>query len=168
MDPIEAMRKEKDEFFANDPQSPLEPAQREDFKGLSYFPVNAGLRFELALEPVDNAGVIQMQTSTGDVQEYRRLGRIRFSVDGNPAQLTVFGDEGGYFIPFVDALAGKETYGAGRYLEPGRLSSGRLLIDFNLAYNAYCAYNHNWSCPIPPAENRLNVPIRAGEKLFSP
>lgn len=166
MDQVEALRMEKDEFFATDPQSPLTPEQREDFKGLSYFPPNGSLRFELPLEESAKQEAIQMQTSTGDVQEYRRLGRVRFTVDGNSAQLTVFGNEGGYFVPFVDALADKETYGAGRYLEPVALPSGKLLIDFNLAYNPYCAYNENWSCPIPPAENRLRIPIRAGEKLF--
>jgi uncharacterized protein (DUF1684 family) len=167
MDHVEAVRREKDEFFATDPQSPLTPEQREDFKGLSYFPMDGSLRFELPLEESAKKEPIQMQTSTGDVQEYRRLGRVRFTLDGNQAELTVFGNDSGYFVPFVDALAGKETYGAGRYLEPVALPSGKLLIDFNLAYNPYCAYNENWSCPIPPAENRLRIPIRAGEKLFA-
>ena len=70
-------------------------------------------------------------------------------------------------MPFVDALAGRETYGAGRYVEPERLDDGKLLVDFNQAYNPYCAYNANWSCPLPPRENRLQVPIRAGEKIYS-
>lgn len=167
MDPIETMRRQKDDFFANDPQSPLEPEQRENFKGLQYFPPDENLRFELALEPSQEKGAVRLQTSTGDIQEYQRLGRVHFTVDGKEAVLTVFGDGSGYFLPFVDFLAGKETYGAGRYLEPVLLPSGRLLVDFNLAYNPYCAYNHNWSCPIPPRENRLGVPIRAGEKILS-
>ncbi len=75
-------------------------------------------------------------------------------------------EKDGYFLPFVDALAGKETYGAGRYLEPEPLGKGLFLVDFNLAYNPYCAYNDMWSCPISPAENHLKIPIRAGEKLF--
>ena len=78
--------------------------------------------------------------------------------------LYAVGDE--FFLPFVDSLAGKETYGAGRYLEPHRHGDGPFHIDFNYAYNPYCAYNERWSCPITPAENRLKVPIRAGEKLF--
>ncbi len=71
------------------------------------------------------------------------------------------------FLPFVDSQAGKGTYGAGRYLDPEQLPNGKFLIDFNLAYNPYCAYNENWNCPIPPTENKLDVPIRAGEKIFT-
>jgi uncharacterized protein (DUF1684 family) len=166
MNRIEDLRRQKDAFFAGDSQSPLTIVQREGFKGLRYFPINPDLRFEIPLEPFENPELIQMQTSTGDVQEYQRLGRVRFTVNEREAQLTVFGNEGGLFLPFADALAGKETYGAGRYLEPETLPSGKLLVDFNLAYNPYCAYNDTWSCPIPPAENRLSVPIPAGEKLF--
>ena len=70
-----------------------------------------------------------------------------------------------FFLPFVDTLAGEETYPAGRYLEPVQLEGNTFRIDFNQAYNPYCAYGDNWSCPITPAENRLSVPIRAGEKL---
>jgi uncharacterized protein (DUF1684 family) len=107
-----------------------------------------------------------MQTSTGDVRDYERFGTFRFEVEGQPARLTIYRNELGYFLPFVDALAGSETYGAGRYLEPEELPDGRFLVDFNLAYSPYCAYNENWSCPITPAENRLKVPIRAGEMVF--
>ena len=87
-------------------------------------------------------------------------------MDVQHAELTIYQSEHGYFLPFVDSLAGKETYPAGRYLDPEALPGNRFLVDFNLAYNPYCAYNEMWSCPITPAENRLKVPIRAGEKLF--
>jgi hypothetical protein len=100
------------------------------------------------------------------LQTYERVGKIRFTVDGEPAELTVFRNEHGYFLPFADALAGQETYGAGRYLEPEVLPDGRLHVDFNYAYNPYCAYNELYSCPITPPENRLQVPIRAGEKIY--
>jgi hypothetical protein len=95
-----------------------------------------------------------------------RYGKFRFSVDGQPAELTIYANEHGFFLPFVDALAGQETYEAGRYLEPEVLPDGRFVIDFNLAYNPYCAYNPLWACPIPPKENRLSVRIEAGEKKF--
>jgi uncharacterized protein (DUF1684 family) len=88
-------------------------------------------------------------------------------VDNQPAELTVFFNQNGAFLPFVDNLAGQETYPAGRYLEPEPLPDGRFLVDFNMAYNPYCAYNEMWSCPLTPFENRLKVPIRAGEKLPS-
>jgi hypothetical protein len=107
-----------------------------------------------------------MQTSSGDAQIYFRHSRFRFRVDGQDAELIIYEGPNGFFLPFVDSLASKETYPAGRYLEPEPLPGGRFLIDFNMAYNPYCAYNENWSCPLTPLENRLKVPIRAGEKLF--
>ena len=86
---------------------------------------------------------------------------------GEGAELTLFSGPHGYFLPYVDSQAGNETYGAGRYLEPEKLPDGKFLVDFNLGYNPYCAYNELYSCPLPPGENRVNVPIRAGEKSFS-
>jgi uncharacterized protein (DUF1684 family) len=120
----------------------------------------------VAVEEFAEKDEIEMQTTGGDVQAYTRFGKIRFSVDGEEAELTIYASPQGFFLPFVDALAGKETYGAGRYLEPEMIGGGRLLVDFNLAYNPYCAYNEQWACPITPRENRLKVPIRAGEKVF--
>ena len=159
-------RKAKDAFYATDPQSPLTPDQKREFKGLKYFPENLALRLELEVEEFPEKNTIQMQTSTGDVQSHTRFGVIRFSVDGQEVELTIYSDPHGYFLPFADALAGSETYGAGRYLEPEPAGKGRLLVDFNYAYNPYCAYNDLFSCPLTPWENRLKVPIRAGEKVF--
>lgn len=165
---LEAYRAAKDRFFKEHPESPLTPAQRATFTGLRYFPEDATLRMVLPIEPLDQPAVLVLQTSAGDTQEYRRLGQLRFRVEGQAARLTLFADEaGGLFLPFADALAGRETYGAGRYLEPELLEGARVLIDFNLAYNPYCAYNDNWSCPLTPPENRLKVAIRAGEQHVS-
>ena len=90
-------------------------------------------------------------------------------LEGEPAALAVYRsphhDE--LFLPFRDATSGRETYGAGRYLEPAKLAGGRLLVDFNLAYNPYCAYSEEYSCPLPPFENHLKVAIRAGEKAYN-
>lgn len=163
---LERFRASKDEFFKDDSQSPLTPEQRKEFTGLKYFPENPGLRFELAVEPFTEKEKIQMQTSTGDIQTYTRFGKIRFEVDGQPAELTIYADRHGFFLPFVDSQANKETYGAGRYLEPEVLTNGKMGIDFNLAYNPYCAYNDLYSCPLTPFENRLKVAIKAGEKVF--
>lgn len=159
-------RAEKDEFFQRHPQSPLTPDQRLGFTGLHYFPENEALRLEVPVDQLKDQQPMQMQTSTGGVQTYIRYGRFRFQVDGEEAELTIYQNEHGYFLPFVDSLAGTETYPAGRYLEPEALPGNRFFVDFNLAYNPYCAYNEMWSCPITPPENRLKVPIRAGEKLF--
>ncbi|CAG0965983.1 hypothetical protein ANRL2_01257 [Anaerolineae bacterium] len=166
MTELDAFRKEKDEFFGGHPQSPLTPEQRKDFHGLQYFPENEGLRLDVKVEEFENKERFEMQTSTGDVQEYERFGKFHFAVDGEEVELTIYQSQHGFFLPFVDSLAGSETYPAGRYLEPEPLAGGRFLVDFNISYNPYCAYNEMWSCPITPAENRLKVAIRAGEKLF--
>ena len=166
MSELTAFRAEKDDFFKHHPQSPLLRDQKAKFAGLQYFPENESLRLEVKVQRFEDESQIVMQTSTGGVQEYIRYGRFKFDVDGQPAELTIYENENGYFLPFVDALAGKETYPAGRYLEPEPLPGDRFLVDFNLAYNPNCAYNEMWSCPITPAENRVKVPIRAGERLF--
>lgn len=166
MTELEEFRAEKDEVFRLHPQSPLTAEQKRNFTGLNYFPESKDLRLEVEVEPMNDDQPIQMQTTTGGVQVYLRHGRFKFSVDGQEAELTIFRSEYGYFLPFVDALAGEETYPAGRYLEPEELPGGRFLVDFNIAYNPYCAYNEAWSCPITPAENRVKVPVRAGEKLY--
>ena len=165
---LEEFRTEKDRFFKTSRQSPLTPQQKREFKGLKYFPENPALHLEVNVETFPKLERIEMQTSTGDVQTYTRFGRFTFTVEGQEVALTIYGDGESYFLPFADSLAGVETYPAGRYLEPEPLGDGRFLVDFNLAYNPYCAYNEQWSCPLTPFENRLKVPMRAGEKLFHP
>lgn len=166
MSELKRFRKQKDEFFQSSAQSPLTAHQKHNFEGLRYFPENDDLRLELDINKFDQPDEIQIQTNTGEVQSYTRLGKVEFKVEGKAASLTVYKNRNGFFLPFADALAGGETYGAGRYLDPHELPGDRLLLDFNLAYNPYCAYNENWSCPLTPGENRLAVPIRGGEKVF--
>jgi uncharacterized protein (DUF1684 family) len=166
MTELEQLRAEKDDFFASHPQSPLTAAQKRTFRGLHYFEEDPALRLEVDVELFPVREVIQVQTTTGDVREYTRYGRFQFTVDGQPVELTIYEADYGFFLPFVDAGAGKETYPAGRYLEPEALGPTRFLVDFNLAYNPYCAYNEAWSCPLTPFENRLKAPIRAGEKIY--
>jgi uncharacterized protein len=169
MSEVTEFRKAKDDFFKTSPQSPLTQEQKKDFAGLRYFPENAALRFELPLEHYADPEHITMQTNTGATQEYLKVGQVRFQVNGEDAALQVYestNNPGSYFVPFVDATAPAESYGAGRYLEPEEIHDGELVVDFNLAYNPYCAYNDHWSCPFPPPENRLKVRIEAGEKNF--
>jgi uncharacterized protein len=169
MSELEEYRKAKDEFFRDDPWSPLTPAQRATFNGLSYYPESTVLRIEGQLDTdVDRDEQIVMQTTTGGTQVYRRAGKVHFQIDGRDAEITLYEsvDQEDLFVPFRDATSGKETYGAGRYLEVERPKEGRVVVDFNDAYNPYCAYNPKWSCPIPPGENWLSVSVRAGEKAF--
>lgn len=166
---LEQFRERKDRFFVTGPDSPLTREQKTRFRGLSYFPENPNLVIEAELDADVNPEVVVLQTSTRGTQTYRRAGVVRFEVDGRPAQLTLFAGEGerDLFVPFRDATSGGETYGAGRYLEVEPPKNGAVVVDFNYAYNPYCAFNDRWSCPIPPRENWLNVPIRAGEKAVA-
>jgi len=168
MTELEYFRAQKDAFFRTHPQSPLTAEQQAAFAGLRYFPENPDLRLVLPLEAFAEQDSVVIQTSTRDARAYTRYGRLRFTVDGQDVTLTLYADahSGAFFLPFADALRGRETYGAGRYLDPDPLDNGQFLVDFNLAYNPYCAYNDDWSCPLTPVENWLRVPIRAGEKLF--
>lgn len=170
MDDLQRFRREKDAFFRSDEASPLTPQQKRTFTGLSYYDPVPSLSLALEPEPFESPELVEMQTSTGDAATYLRWARIHFTVDGQQAALTVYRDPAtnDLFLPFQDANAGGETYGAGRYLDVEELTDGRLLVDFNYAYNPYCAYNDDWSCPLPPPENRLRVAIRAGEKSFEP
>ena len=165
---LQDMRLMKDQFFKRDPHSPLMDDQKAAFTGLNYFPANPALDLTIKLEPLETQDKIEMQTSTGDIQEYIRWGKIKFEVSGEPTELTVYLSVGGhgYFLPFVDVTSGKETYGAGRYLDLEPNADGTVHVDFNVAYNPYCAYNERWSCPLTPFENRLKVRIEAGEKNF--
>jgi uncharacterized protein (DUF1684 family) len=170
MSELADFRKAKDEFFGKDHHSPLTRQQRRRFAGLVYYEENPDLRFVLTIEelPDQQKVTIEMATSTGDSQPHHRWGTLTFRVEGQFATLTLYrrvdGDE--LFLPFADTTNGEKSYGAGRYLDLVPLNDGRVLVDFNYAYSPYCAYNPHWSCPIPPAENRLGVPVRAGEKKF--
>ena len=161
-------RRAKDEFFATDPHAPLTPEQQRDFRGLNYYDDAPELAIVATPEVFDEQQLVEMQTSTGESADYLRWARVPFSVDGKEAALTLYRDPAtnAIFLPFQDANRGGETYGAGRYLDVHELPDGRVVLDFNYAYNPYCAYNDDWSCPLPPPENRLDVAIRAGEKTF--
>jgi hypothetical protein len=167
---LESFRRDKDAFFRDHPASPLTDEQRASFTGLSYFPEEPALRVVAPLDTgVDREEPIATPTTTGGTQLYTRAGKVSFEVSGEAAEITLYSsaDMHELFVPFRDATSGSETYGAGRYLEvepPGR--DGIVVVDFNYAYNPYCAYNAAWSCPLPPPENRLRVPIRAGERDF--
>ena len=167
MNELMKFRKKKDHFFEKDPHSPLSKEQKAAFQGLDYFPDNPDLRLVTEVKPFEVQEEVQIQTSTGDVQPYTRFGILAFDIEGQKVSLTLFiGKDGDPFVPFADLTSGKETYGAGRYLEPEELDDGKYLIDFNLAYNPWCAYSPAYSCPLPPEENRLKVAIQAGEKNY--
>ena len=162
-------RERKDEYFRTNENSPLTPEQRQDFGHMNYYPENPDLNLVLDLDTSgDGVGEeITVGTESGGTKQYVRVGRLHFDVASQPATLSLFQDttSGKFFLPFRDATAGNETYGVGRYVDPKARPDGKLSVDFNMAYNPYCAYNAGWSCVIPPFENRIDAPIRAGETL---
>ena len=162
---LEDFRNRKDEFLKNGAESPIPVEERSSFSGLKYFPENPTLRFGVPLAQVPEEK-IEFETSSGEKKIFQRIGKLDFSVEGQPAQLTLYqAESGSYFLPFRDATSGPETYGAGRYLEVEE-KDGKIDLNFNYAYNPYCAYTSGYSCPLPPMENWLKVPIAAGEKKF--
>jgi len=168
---LRAYRERKDEQFAG-PNSPLPPAERERFDGLGYYPPDLDYYVEVALDEHDAKERVTVATSTEGEREYRRWGAFHVTVDGDDVTIQAYKsdpDEEGLWVPFRDATSGGETYGAGRYIDLGpdhRLDDGRWILDFNLAYNPTCAYSGVYECPLPPAENWLDVPIEAGEKSY--
>lgn len=162
---LNEIRKQKDDFYKESPQSPLGPDQQQKFKGLIYYPYNEALDLTVEVKPFADKKDIQIQTSSGEIRWYLRYGEFTFEVEGETVRLTVYQTPHGYFLPFVDAGAGKDTYPAGRYLDPEQISGDTFHIDLNQVYNPMCAYSDGWSCPITPAENRLNVHIKAGEQV---
>ena len=170
---IEAFRKQKDKFFLENQDSPLTQEDKDQGKGLSYYDFDEKYRVNAKLIPEQHPGIFRVQTTTGDHKEYTRIGRLEFELDGQQLCLTAFmppSDEplhgNRIFVPFRDKTSGKESYGAGRYLDLNKRESGEYVVDFNKAYNPYCAYSPYYSCPLPPGENNLTVEIRAGEKLY--
>jgi uncharacterized protein (DUF1684 family) len=164
---VDYMRQDKDFLFRTDPDSPIPEADREKFEGLKYFPYNDALCFALDCDTFLWKAETNLPTSAGGEAAYARYGRIRFTVDGKEQVLTIFQSEAGLFLPFIDATCGVDSYEGGRYLEPEIDVTGKCLVDFNLAYNPFCAYGGpEWSCPIPPAENRLGARIAAGERKY--
>ena len=170
---IEGYRAEKDAFFKSAPGSPIPHAERDAFTGLPYYPVEEDLVFE-GLTPEPYTGTepttFQIPTSDNKLRPARRAGVFTLELEGEPRRLTAYELEGAHgdgrlFLPFLDATSGTETYGAGRYLDLEPDEDGTYAIDFNLAYHPSCVYAPQFSCPLTPAENRLSVPVRAGERL---
>lgn len=159
-------------MFKSDDKSPLLPEQKATFTGLPYYPFDPAYRVPASLTPDPAAGntIIQLPTSAQEMRRMRRVGTLTFTIAGTSLQLTAFADAetrsmAQLFVPFFDATSGAGTYAGGRYLELPRTPTGLYDLDFNLAYHPYCVYNPAYVCPVPPRENRLAIPIPAGEKL---
>ena len=172
LDDVLHERQAKDAFFKSG-SSPLPAVERGSFKGLDYYPVNPDLRFQVRLERYSSPRTIRMATNTGEIRGGLLYGFFEFTVENQMCRVEVYRLEEAYgkpalFIPFLDATSGLETYEGGRYIDLIENTSGIYDLDFNRAYNPYCAYNPEYSCPAPPKENTVAASIRAGEKKYQP
>jgi len=170
---LERARGRKDTFFAQHWQSPIPARDRLRFKGLEYYPPDPSYRFELEIHEHPEKQAMRMAYTKGNEQDFLRWGEFRFKIDGKEQALQAYRSnpqEEMLFVPFRDATSGKETYGAGRYLdlEPERdhTAEGKWILDFNKAYNPWCVYSEAYTCPFVPMGNWLEVSIQAGEKNY--
>jgi len=165
-------RAAKDAAFAAS-DDPIPKARHTELLPLAYFPIDPDYDVPAQLKPIDDRTIIEMPTSTGTQRKMRRVGTLMFTLKGQPLKLTAFVEADAktldrLFVPFNDLTSGTETYPGGRYLDLDRNATGIYEVDFNRAYHPYCVYNATYECPYPPPENRLKVPVRAGEKLRKP
>lgn len=163
-------RAEKDEFLASHPQSPIPPGEREDFSGLRYFDLDPEYRVVARFERAHSPETVDLESTRGPAQPYDRVGVFGFELGGDHHTLVAFRVAGteSLFVPFADETSGDETYKRGRYLDVDAVDAeGRdsVVLDFNLAYSPFCAYDDNFSCAVPPTENDLETPVRAGERI---
>ena len=163
------LRSTKDIFFKDDPSSPLLEEDKVNFKELKYYDPDPKYKFAGTVQKYEAPEVVEMLTSTSELRKFYKYGYFNFEIDGNAHSLQLYkpvddsGHDPYYFIPFKDKTNIKETYGAGRYLDIPVAESDSITVDFNMAYNPYCAFSPYYSCPLPPRENHLSVEIRAGE-----
>ena len=168
-----AERRAEIDAFMRSAESPVPADRRGSFPPLAYYPIDERFRVPAALKVARGDDTMEMSTSTGTRRAMRRIGTLAFSLDGQPMTLTAFAEAtdttlSRLFVPFGDPTNRDETYRAGRYLDLDRTATGLYELDFNRAYHPYCVFNTSYECPIPPRENHLRMPIRAGERLGLP
>lgn len=167
---LAAQRADKDEMFRSSSESPIPAEDRARLLPLTYFPIDETYAVPAQLEQATERVTITMPTSTGKLRQMERIGELKFTLKGQPMKLGAFVDAGTtridrLFVPFTDLTSGTETYPAGRYMDIDPTATGIYIVDFNVAYHPYCYYNSEYDCPYPPADNRLQMPVRAGERL---
>ncbi len=168
---IRIFREKRDLFFKEDPNSPLKESAKKKFKGLIYYPIDLKYAVSGTIEkyPTDPKPLyVNLPTNKEREKKYVKYGRFKFNLEGKEYILHIYRPLGGgdLFLPFKDKTAGIETYPMGRYLYIEPMPDGKVLIDFNRAYNPFCEYNEKFTCPFAPKENWLAIEIRAGEKRY--
>jgi len=161
-------RADKDAAFEKS-SDPVPENRHGELLPLAYFPIDPSYSAPATLKRSSDSTIVQMPTSVGGTRQMRRAGMLEFMLKAKPLKLTAFIEVGAkndrLFVPFTDLTSGTETYPGGRYLDLDRSPTGIYVVDFNRAYQPYCYYNPTYDCPYPPPENRLNIPVRAGERF---
>ncbi len=161
--------------YKNPEESPLTKKEQATFEGHQFFPIDSTYRVVAAFHRIKNPEIIDFATSSGKVKQEETYATAIFLLNGKEHQLTIYQSpvlretveyRDYLFLPFTDYTSGVETYGAGRYIDLRIPEGDTIVIDFNKAYNPFCAYSPNYSCPIPPEENDLKTEIKAG--IFGP
>jgi len=167
---IEQQREEKDRDMRNAEDSPFAPDSVQ-YNGLNYFPIDRSYKIKAKLEVIADKKIVTLPTSDGKQKQYLEFAYAVFDLHEQENKLLILETVGGefdgiLFLAFGDDTSADETYGAGRYLELEQEGENTITIDFNLAYNPYCAYTDGFSCPFPPSGNLLKIPIRVGEMNY--
>ena len=170
---LSTARAVKDQAFREAPDSPVPADKRARILPLAYYPIDPGFAVPAVLRLSEERPVFDMLTSSGEPRRMQLVGTLEFTLRGEMRSLGAFVPDGteqitNLFVPFADQTTGKETYAAGRYLDIDPTTTGYYTIDFNRAYNPYCAYSPTFECPFPPSSNRLTTEVRAGEKAPPP
>jgi len=171
----EEFQKETNEHFADADSSPLLKEELEHFKGLPFYKIDSQYIVTAKINRIEKLKPFKMKTTTDRRPEYVVYAIATFQLKGNKYKLNIYKSYGSskpeyedyLFLPFTDETSGNDTYGGGRFIDLRSTEGNEMVIDFNQAYNPYCAYNHVYSCPIPPKENHLNVRIEAGVKYIT-
>ena len=168
---VEAERERQFKFIRFNAESPLTESQKQSFTELEFYPIDPTYKVKALMVPIENKKVREVPLTDGSKERYIEHSWAEFEIQGKPQRLLLMqsmdeSDKRNFFLAFADETSGVETYGGGRYINARQDGKSSITLDFNLAYNPYCAYNPDYACPIPPRENILEIPIPAGEKNY--
>jgi len=168
---IEAEREREFKFIRYNIESPLSEEQKMSFKQLNFYPIDPNYRIKARMVPVETKRMREVPLTDGSVEKYIEHSWVEFDLVGKPQRLLLLQavdetDMRNFFLAFADETSTQETYGGGRYINARQDGSNSITLDFNLAYNPYCAYNPDYACPIPPKENLMDIAVEAGEKNY--
>ncbi|GMQ26951.1 DUF1684 domain-containing protein [Algoriphagus sp. oki45] len=168
---IEKERERQFKYLRFNVESPLTEDQKRNLQTLTFYGINPEYKVKARLIPIENKKVRQVPMTDGSTERYIEHSFAEFELGGKTNKLLLLqsvseSDMRNFFLAFADETSGRETYGGGRYLNVRQDGKNSITIDFNLAYNPYCAYNPDYACPLPPKENLLTIAIEAGEKNY--